>query len=177
MNNSRREGKLSQLISTSILSLLVLSLLCGCEPLRKKFTRKKKKEGEVDFVPVLQPIEYPSQIRTKEDLYKHYYSLWQVWHRDILTAFLERAGDKKLRYILKEIILNLDSMQQLLLGEKHDQLVGILDKLKRMQAELESPAPLRNSLALETNLRSLEKKIRLNFKFPKVEDSLTERTP
>ena len=46
--------------------LLSVSLIAGgCEPLRKKFTRQKKKDQETSaIIPILEPIDYPEKVHS-----------------------------------------------------------------------------------------------------------------
>ena len=61
------------------LIVAVMMTTVGCEPLRKKFIRKRKAAQESsEDIPVLEPIDYPDKVYTAEDLYKQHYSLWQV---------------------------------------------------------------------------------------------------
>ena len=59
-----------------IIIFLFLStvLMTGCEPLRKKFTRKRKKDQESEIMPVLDPIDYPARMDSPERRYRHFYS-------------------------------------------------------------------------------------------------------
>ncbi len=56
MSHLRNKGKLSLLI-VMVITITITSL--GCESLRKKFVRQKKKDvKDKDIIPVLDPIEY-----------------------------------------------------------------------------------------------------------------------
>ena len=58
----------------AVLVSFVLALE-GCSTLRKKFVRQKKKEDKQEFVPVLDPVDYPDVVKTAGGIYEHHYML------------------------------------------------------------------------------------------------------
>ena len=78
----------------------------GCTPLRKKFTRKKKEDKEQNqkFIPVLEPVDYPEKIYSSLDRYKHHYSLWKVWEKDLIQTIEEDGSDKRQKYLLSQAV-------------------------------------------------------------------------
>ena len=54
--------------------------MSACEPLRKKFTRQKKADANADkdFVPVLEPQDYPAPEKNPPEMYKQHYALIKV---------------------------------------------------------------------------------------------------
>ena len=71
----------------------------GCEPLRKKFVRQKKKdENAQQFIPVLDPIDYPAAVYSAEEGYRKHYSLWRVWHKELMVSLDEQGIDRRQKY-------------------------------------------------------------------------------
>ncbi len=132
----------------------------GCEPLRKKFTRKKKENVETESLPVLDPVIYPDVVKTSDQIYQHHYSLWQVWYRDLLTEFQEKHSDKRRRYIISQMLAQLDAMQDVVQGEKKTLLTQLRDSLQSVSADFERPMGIRNDDLLEKQITHLERQLR-----------------
>src|SRR5437899_1682173 len=110
MNNSRSSLK-AFLFFSLILVFLISSL--GCEPLRKKFVRQKKKEQKEEFEPVLDPIDYPAAVHSPTQDYKHAYGLWKVWNKELLQEIETNDNEKRQVYLLNESIEQLEAMEKL----------------------------------------------------------------
>src|SRR5262245_48984541 len=93
--------------------LAVLSVsLSGCEPLRKKFTRKKKADKKEKFIPVLEPVDYPPSRVSSLEQYKYHFSLWQVWNKEMGQLADDPNTDKRLDYLYEQIIQELEEMKR-----------------------------------------------------------------
>ena len=146
--------------------------LSGCEPLRKKFKRSKKKEKEVAEIPVLEPIDYPKKIYNTTEVYKKHYSLWRAWHQDLSESLMENAGRKRQLYLWDQTVNSLLEMQKVLPKDKQMALEGSLKRLQRVRADLEATVPQRSTSALRGEVDSIDKEIRKNFSFNKIQGSL-----
>jgi len=148
------------------------SLLSGCEPLRKKFTRKKKRDkGEsAKFIPVLEPIDYPERRESREDSYKFHYQLIKVWQKDFLTVLDESGSRKKLNYLLGEIIERLQDMQKMLLPEKQEELNSIITSFEMIKVDVNNSVAMQSTFSMESKVKRLRKKIRDNFSIEQVKD-------
>ena len=144
-----------------MLGILVVSVfLEGCEPLRKKFTRKKKKERtEETEVPVLEPIEYPAKAYSPQAEYKKFYSLWRVWVKELSNGLDGNALKKRKVYMMNQAITSLAGMQSLLPAEKQGGLEKDIKKLQQMLKDFESPVMTRNISSWQNELRSIEKDV------------------
>lgn len=121
-----QNSKVKGWISTAIIVFLFVNLT-GCETMRKKFTRKKK-------APVRMPRIYQVKKYEKKptpELYKKHYAFWASWQSELISV-LGRNHKKDMRCI-EEIIGNLNDMQNMLIGEKADQLKGHIDKLLKVK--------------------------------------------
>jgi len=148
----------------------------GCEPLRKKFTRKKKKASvEDETVPLLEPIDYPQKVYSPAETYKHHYSLWQVWNNELQNIVLESAYRKRKIYLVDQIIAHLEVMRNLILEEKQISLISSLERLRKVKSDLEAPVPTRNLSALKRDLALIDKEIRNSYKFTEIESALKQQ--
>ena len=155
-----------------IMIFAVSALSTGCEPLRKKFTRKKKETQETEFVPVLDPVDYPAKQETPEATYKLHYSLWQGWYKDYVIAVQEGSSDKKIRYDLEQLVAHGAEMQKVLQGEKQKQMSGLLAQMEKVQAQYKMPRGVRDDSSLLQQMNFIDKNLRQNLKFQYVKDSL-----
>jgi len=174
MDKQRRKSWFG-LGSTCFICFFLVAALSvdGCEPLRKKFTRKKKKENvENEAVPILEPIDYPAKVYSPSETYQHHYSLRQVWHNELLNLILEKGYDKRKLYLIDQVILNTQAMQNLLVEEGQASLAGSLEELRKVKADLEDPVPTRNLSALKRELILIDKDIREDYKFSAIEGVL-----
>ena len=174
MNNFKASGEvLFNKLVIVILVFMMIPILSGCEPLRKKFKRKKKKSSaSAEIMPILDPIEYPEKIKSVESKYKHFYSLWRVWHRDMMIAFLRETNDKRMVYYINQLIVQLDELQQLVIGEKKQELLKFKSRLENIKLKYDKPAGLRNKDGMKKEVGLIGKKIMREFKIDKMKDSL-----
>ena len=152
--------------------LLVLSqVLQGCEPLRKKFTRQKKEDrrGVVE-APVLEPIEYLPAEKKPFEVYRHHYSLWQVWHKELIADVAAQSNKKRMLYCLSQVILHLESMQRFLPEQKQALLVSSLKTLYQFREDLEAPVGSISLSAWAIKMRSIERKLRSAYAPRRVQD-------
>ena len=174
MNNLKRKRWSSLILMAFVSYFTVMAfLVSGCEPLRKKFTRKKKQEAEeATEIPVLEPMEYPKKVYNVEEDYKNRYTLWRAWHKELIESIAENEGQKRKLYHLNQTVTQLTAMQNLLLEEKGGMLKDILGKYKKLQMDIEAPVSLRDATSWKNELDSIENKIRDNYSFSKVQSSI-----
>lgn len=159
---------------TSVALLLSVAVtLTSCDPLRKKFTRKKKESAEsIDFQPVLEPQDYPAPEHDPALLYKQHYSLIKVWYKDLWSGIDERMSDGMVKYGLKQISGQIEEMKALL---KPDRAAG-LEKLNNLLAyyrtSLEQQRSFRNYSRIQSDLRAFDRMLRGDYRFDKVKEDL-----
>ena len=145
---------------------LAISLVSGgCEPLRKKFTRQKKKEDAASekFIPVLEPEEYPSKEHNPLAAYKYHYDLFKVWHRDLEATIEDRMADKRQKYAYTNMLKHLNAMVQLLNGPAQENLGKVKAHLEKVGRALDQPAAMRSYPSISTEIRLIGKEMRKDF--------------
>ncbi len=168
-----REMRFRLSVLTSLLLVVTISLTTGCEPLRKKFVRQKKKTDiQEEAIPLFSPQEYPENKKSSTDVYRHYYSLWQLWQTDLLTALEDGRSDKKVRYDLNQLLLQVEGMQKIVVAEKRGPLQEAIQKLQGIQRDMDTPAPLRNISEMKRTIESVGKTIRKDYSPVKIGDNL-----
>ncbi|MDO8579944.1 MAG: hypothetical protein Q7S13_00520 [Candidatus Omnitrophota bacterium] len=144
----------------------------GCQTMRKKFIRKKKKEKEQaqDFIPVLEPIDYAAKVYTPQEKYRHHYMLWKVWNDEILNTIAEvggsrlgRGSDKKQKYLLGQLIKELQEMAQWVDASKQQELQAVVDAMNAVLARYEKPPELRNMFAISKDIEHSAKNVRIHL--------------
>lgn len=152
-----------------ILVVLIGLEVTGCGPLKKKFTRKKKKE-------IPPPVYYELEKYSREPnivLYKRHYIYWKTWQEELIN----KIGDKykkDIRYA-DGIISNLQDMRRLLVKEKGDELAVFIDEMKKIKTMLNDRS-LRgaNKIRIKNTLEKRYRKIKREFSYTKVEDYVLE---
>ncbi len=155
--------------------LLVTLGSSGCQPLRKKFIRQKKKgQQDSEITPILEPIEYPEKVHSPEDLYKEHYSFWQVWYGDLLAAIDDQESQKRQVYNLDKAIAHLEEMKRLLLPQQQRNLKMFIESLKELKGRLRQPSVLGSPTSVRLELESIGKKIRQEYRFVKIKEALVK---
>ena len=146
--------------------------LAGCEPLRKKFTRKKKEEDKRMVDPVLEPIDYPPMQVSPEKRYKYHYSMWRIWQKDFLLSLGQNENEKRSKYLLTQVYNELQEMDKWIVGEKNEGLHTVILDYDKIQNEMQKPQAIRDMYSLMRKLESNDKKIRHDFSPEKVAEFL-----
>ena len=147
----------------------------GCEPLRKKFVRQKKKSAESsEFIPVLDPVDYPDRVVDAGQRYRYYFSMWQVWLRDLLTVLDEGGSDKRITYLLNQTHVQMEEMSKLLTGPQKEELRKSMQELLQMQEAMNMPAAMRDGVGMKRRLQGIDRVLRTKFRFEDVKDQLVQ---
>ena len=138
--------RITSKILLAVLALALLIDLSGCAALKKKFTRKRKKD-------VKMPVYY--QVRKYDitpslELYEKHYIFWVNWHKELVQELGDNfKSDKK---SAQEMIANLEDMGTLLVDEKRDELTPHIVELQKVKAIIDK----RNmTKANETRIRHI----------------------
>ena len=167
-------NKKNSLIIFICLGAMIFSSI-GCEPLRKKFVRKKKEEKESGIVPVLEPIDYaPKKIYSLLEQYQRHYSLWKVWDRELIQAIQEGKTVKAQEYNLAQLIEQIEEMKKWMIEEKQKELTPLIDELHAIQRDLSQPSVTHSDFTMTKTLERNSKTIRHDFNPKSMEHFLTE---
>ena len=165
MNNRSRESEfyLRGIEGVVCLSVFVSSV-GGCAPLRQKFIRKKKEKSQVEeFIPVLDPIDYPPKMVSAQERYQYHYSLWRVWQRDMVSNIENQESDKRQKYLVGQVIVQLEEMKKWIVGEKKTELDSLIHELREISEAYANPAAMRNQSSLKRKFEANARKVRDQF--------------
>ncbi len=142
-------------------SLCVLTVsVAGGASLQRKFTRKKKEKTSEAFVPVLDPVDYPPPSISSEERYRYHYSLWKVWYRDLVQKIDGRESDKTQKYLVGQIIVQLEEMKKWVSEAKQKELFDRIGEWNAILAMYERPAALRSTMTLKRKMDTSAEKVR-----------------
>lgn len=148
----------SQMIRGLICMLMVGSLLVGCSSaMRKKFIRQKKKtDEEINFVPILEPIDYPNQLETSKIRYDYFYALLKVWHKDALTLIDDEHTDKRIVYTITQMKVQLEELNKIFVdGATKEKTVEAVKAVELVLANYDNPPAFRNRDIIRRQLQRL----------------------
>ncbi|MCK4912512.1 MAG: hypothetical protein KAS05_02175 [Candidatus Omnitrophica bacterium] len=145
--------------------LLVFSLVMmigatsGCHSLRKKFTRKKRKQKEVavyvDFK------DYPE--KPSREAYINYYLFVRGWLDDLVEALKKGVSYKRQRRAINEALMNLEQIIAFYGPKGKDAVYPIYEELNNLREDM-----VRSPNMSESKRNSVIRKIeRLKRKFEK----------
>lgn len=174
MNNVWHRGVFGFRLSAGVVCLSVLLVsVGGCASLRKKFVRQKKKAAQAEeFIPVLDPIDYAPAVVSAEERYAYHYSLWKVWYGDLIENIEHQESDKKQKYLLGQVVVQLEEMGKRLGEEKRKELNVSIGEWETIRALYEKPAPMRSTSSLKRKIEASAQKIRRQFNPDAVSDFL-----
>lgn len=132
-------------------------LLQGCSPaMRKKFVRQKNKSDEdIEFVPVLEPVDYPNMLETSKTRYEYFYALLKVWHKDALILIDDEHSDKQIIYTITQIKLQLEELNRILTGKAQQIVVNGIEAVDEILAYYDNPPAFRNQAIIRKQLQRL----------------------
>lgn len=148
-----------------LLAFFILANLAGCEPLRKKFTRKKKE-------PVKMPRVY--QIKKYErkptpELYKKHYAYWASWQSELTRVLGE--NHKKDSRCAEEIVGNLRDMQNMLVKAKADELNPRIEKIAKVKEMIfNEDMTSANKDYIKRTLEKEDRAIKRDFYYDKIKN-------
>ncbi|HOY09896.1 MAG TPA: hypothetical protein PLB05_07460 [Candidatus Omnitrophota bacterium] len=145
--------------------LAVQILLSGCEPVRKKFIRKKRSaDVETAVQPVFEPEEYPAAELSPEDKYQGHFNRVLVWTKEAITNMEDKASDKRIVFSLKACLKELEGMEALLPESSRGELRQINAEMGQIRDAFSQPAAYRPYQSYIKDLLSLDRRIRQTLK-------------
>ncbi len=148
----------------------------SCESLRKKFTRQKKKSDIQDsnFIPVLEPEEYPAPENNPKENYNERYILIKNWYKDLWTAIEEKNSDKKVHYLLGQVYAQIDEMKKVVNPDKAAELDRLKGLLSYFDESLKGPWVSRNVPRIESDLRAFDRMLRDQLRVDRISNSFVD---
>lgn len=149
--------------------------LGGCASFRKKFVRQKKTKAKTEeFVPILEPVEYPDIQKTSVEIFQEHHMLARAYFQDLWTSLESRdSSGKQQLYLFKQLEMRLRGMSDVLVdGDRKTQAEGLIALVQAMQKEYDKPDALRRVDILKIDLRRLERDFRKDLKPDLVRDAL-----
>jgi hypothetical protein len=148
-------------------------MLSGCETLRKKFVRQKKKDREgQELIPIFEPVDYASQMISPEEQYKRFYSMWKIWNGDLIKTIDGEEPDSLIKYNVDQSIVQLTEMRKWLNEDKKIELDKTIKVLQSVQKDMEAPAVMRNPFQMKMKVERNAKAIRNSLNPQVVKDLL-----
>ena len=168
MNNFNQHRK----AVLAIAGFLVLSMsLSSCDSLRQKFTRKKKK-GDVEdqnFVPVLEPEEYPAPELNPEQNYKENYDLIKAWYTDLWTAIDDKNTSRYIHYTISQVTNHIAQMEKLVDAPTQANLVKLSAFLDYYESSLNDAWQVRNVGRIRSDLIEFDRFMRDHLRADKIQ--------
>jgi hypothetical protein len=156
-------------------TLLFLSLIfflmsiSACQTLRRKFTRKPKKQIQSQEEPIVAFEEYPQFISSQEQQYKYYFSLWKSWHLETIELLKAGSNRKRLLSSLKEEVENLKNLKAFINPPKQKELFDYILSLEEIKDSfLNSRLSEAKIYQYKMKLESLGRQIERKFSYRKI---------
>ena len=148
----------------SILIILAIAFnVAGCEPLKKKFTRKKKETIKMPKIHQVQKYEK----KPSPELYQKHYAYWASWQSDMIRTLGE--SHKRDKMCIEQIVTNLQDMQNILIPEKGVELKKHIDRLIEVKDIISREALSQfNKQYVLTTLEREERFVKREFYYDKV---------
>lgn len=164
---------LKKMMSFGICVFFVCSCCSGCSPaVRKKFVRQKKKEEDLSFVPVLDPVEYPNQIETVKTRYDYFYALLKVWQKDAATLIDDEYTDKQMVYTIRQMRVQLDELEKILTGTSRQKIRDGQKRVDEILAFFDQPKGFRNRSIIRKRIQKIRKVVINPLAFEYVKNDL-----
>ena len=137
--------KRNNIFSLFLIVAVTAVSVSGCASVRKKFIRQRKGAAPQDeFVPVLQPVEYPKVTETPAVTYQNHYTLAKAFFQDLWDALgSDGAGEKQQEYALRH---------------------RVILRIKNVIKEYDKPNGIRRYDTMKSDLRLIEDDVRRKFK-------------
>ena len=153
--------------------IVMVGVNSGCEPLRKKFIRKKKADAaETQSTVILDPIDYPDIVKSAKQIYQQHYDLWKVWQSELETIVADNANEKKVQYTLGQMKEQLNGMRDLLQKSAQEEMDRYIQDIGDLNSEFGKSAGFRNKTMISSKIRALRRNIKDHFAPNKIAENL-----
>lgn len=151
--------------------LTVTVTLTSCDPLRKKFTRKKKKDAVAEdraFTPVLEPEEYLPPEMDPVEGYKQHYAFIKGWYNDLWSLLREKNAEKRVLYTLKQVSSHIEQMSAMVKPSVRLDLEKLQGYLSYYKIAMHDQPHMRNIARIQSDLRAFDRHLRQKLSPQKV---------
>lgn len=156
--------KVNRLWVLMIVTLCASLFLSGCQSVRKKFVRQKKKNAEDKFIPILEPIDYGTSEVSQAERYGHHYQTYRIWERELMAGIERGEADKRLEYYMDQLVVNLESLIKWVPEERQGSLQEVLVDYQSASEYFKTPNAFRNRAGFVSRLKRYERNMRKEFK-------------
>jgi len=104
-----------------VLVLVLLVALGGCETMRRKFTRKKRRSQTQETMIVV-PRDYSAHPFPNDAMYQQYFTYWKAWNQEWVSSLQDQDSHKKVVSCGEQTVANLEKMASYLTPEKKERL-------------------------------------------------------
>ncbi len=124
-----------------VLVLVLVLAVSGCETLRRKFTRRKRRKTAQEEMVVV-PRDYSEHPFPNDVLYVQYFTYWKAWNQEWVARLSERGAHKKIVSCGEQTLVNLEKMRTYLTDEKQKELDTSIEKTRALLEEIEAHTSL-----------------------------------
>jgi hypothetical protein len=125
-----------RIFTVAICIVSCIFLLTGCETMRKKFVRKRKKTESTEPM-VIVPRDYSAHPFPSDVLYKQYFVYWKSWNQELVESLNDRLSYKKISDCAQQALMNLKKMATYLEEEKAKELDTYIKKTEDLKGRIE----------------------------------------
>lgn len=122
--------------SAMVVIFSCIFMMTGCETLRKKFTRKRKRTESTEPVVVV-PRDYSAHPFPNDVLYKQYFVYWKSWNQELISSLTDMENYKKIKSCADQALINLKKMQTYLQDDKARELEAYVKKTDDLARRIE----------------------------------------
>lgn len=148
-------------------------LLTGCETLRKKFTRKRKRIESTETI-VIVPRDYSAHPFPNDVLYRQYFVYWKSWNQELVSSLTDMENYKKIRSCADQALVNIKKMQTYLQEDKAQELDVYVKKTNDLLLRIEHAKflPPAQMKALRYDAERILSGVNKKFDFSSMKDHL-----
>lgn len=161
--------------TSAVLIVAVLAGATGCETVRRKFTRKRKKIEKVEPIFALEQVyrpEHPPEVR-----YQAHFAYWKAAHDDLLDNLDQATQSRRMR-AARQAVKELRAMQALLEGPPAEGLRYFVREMETIEHQVANPALGPPRLAvMRSTIESLRRRIDKGYDYHKVKAHLKSDLP
>lgn len=156
----------------SVIGLLLIAGITGCDAFVRKFTRKPKKTDMRQEEMVLVPQEYKPTMNS-EQAYRQYFVFWKTWQDELIESLLQKRSQKKQIDCANEAIKNILSVKALLNKEKQNKLDIYITQLKELQEAISKDTYGTNTAGNAQAADRIKKNILRFFSYNKISKDIS----